>query len=297
MKMSIASASFLRAICVCLAVGLGSSWFLQLPAEGVELKRAGDNVTTNCAMAQRGSEPGFKDEPTSLSLDVIKKLREEMILIPSGEFLMGAVQNDASAQDDEKPRHLVKISKAFFIGVTEVTQSHFETVMGENPSRFKGADRPVERVTWDEAVEFCKRLSGKANETYRLPTEAEWEYACRAGTESVYFWGNTFDGDFAWYRANSDGQTHPVGLKKPNAWGLRDITGNVWEWCSDLYAEDYYSNSPESDPRGAIIGVRRVYRGGSWINSAGMHRASDRLRVTPDARDDNIGFRIVREVK
>jgi formylglycine-generating enzyme required for sulfatase activity len=130
MKMSIASASFLRAICVCLAVGLGSSWFLQLPAEGVELKRAGDNVTTNCAMAQRGSEPGFKDEPTSLSLDVIKKLREEMILIPSGEFLMGAVQNDASAQDDEKPRHLVKISNVFFIGVKEVTQSQFEAVMG-----------------------------------------------------------------------------------------------------------------------------------------------------------------------
>lgn len=297
MKMSNASASFLRAICVCLAVGSGSSWPLQLSTEGVELKRGGENITTDSAMVQRGSDTDFEDEPTSLSLDVIKKLREEMILVPSGEFLMGALPSDVSAQDDEKPRHRVKVSNAFFIGVTEVTQTQFEAVMGMNPSRFIGADRPVESVTWDEAVEFCKRLSIKTNEIYRLPTEAEWEYACRAGTESIYFWGNAFDGAFAWYRANSDGRTHPVGQKKPNDWGLRDITGNVWEWCSDLYSEDYYSNSPKSDPRGVKIGVSRVYRGGSWINSASMHRASDRLRVTPDARDDNIGFRIVREVE
>ena len=253
-----------------LCIFCGSPIIYQMPVEGVELKKAGE--------------------------DVIKKLREEMIHVPAGEFIMGAVPNDASAQNDEKPRHRVKISNAFFIGVTEVTQAQFEAVMGINPSRFKGADRPVENVTWNEAVEFCRRLSMKFNEIYRLPTEAEWEYACRAGTESVYFWGNAFNEDFTWYRTNSDGQTHQVGQKKPNTWGLKDITGNVWEWCYDLYSEDYYSNCTESDPRGAIRGERRVYRGGSWINSASMHRASDRLSITPGTRDDNIGFRIVREV-
>lgn len=249
------------------------------------------------ASQAHGDEHTLPIDAARSDLVVIERLREEMILVPSGEFLMGALPSDASAQDDEKPRHRVKVSNAFFIGVTEVTQAQFEAVMGENPSRFKGPDRPVESVTWREAVEFCNRLSLRTNETYRLPTEAEWEYACRAGTESIYFWGNAFDGDFAWYRGNSDGQTHPVGQKAGNAWGLLDTAGNVWEWCSDLYAEDYYSGSPESDPGGVTSGESRVYRGGSWINSASLHRASDRLRVTADARDDNIGFRIVREVK
>ena len=184
--------------------------------------------------------------------------------------------------------------------------------MGTNPSRFKGADRPVERVSWNEATEFCSKLSDMTGENYRLPTDAEWEYACRAGTTTRYYWGDSDSEStvkrYAWYEKNAidphwtsphaaEEGTQEVGRKEPNPWGLYDMSGNVWEWCQDWYDEHYYSNSPRQDPRGPSSGDRRVLRGGSWGNYAWYVRSSYRDWVTPGSRYDYVGFRIVRDVE
>ena len=159
----------------------------------------------------------------------------------------------------------------------EVTQEQYERVMGKNPSRFKGPQLPVERVSWKAAVSFCTKLSAfpeeqAAGRTYRLPTEAEWEYACRAGSTTDFCFGDAEWGldDYAWYEDNSDHRTHPVGQKRPNAWGLYDMHGNVWEWCADWHDEAYYEASPVDDPQGPATGVDRVGRGGSWSESAAV---------------------------
>ena len=164
----------------------------------------------------------------------------KLVLIPAGEFLMGSPESDSDAPDEEKPQHKVRISKPFYLGVTEVTQEQYERVMGENPSRFKGdPQRPVEKVSWEDAVAFCRKLSEKEGRTYRLPTEAEWEYACRAGSQTKWSFGDDDSAlkEYAWYLDNADSTTHPVAQKKPNAWGLYDMHGNVWEWCQDWYGD------------------------------------------------------------
>ena len=215
----------------------------------------------------------------------------ELVLVPAGEFLMGSSQGD----EDEQPVHRVRISKAFYMGKYEVTQSQYEAVMGANPSSYKGADRashPVEKVSWKNAVEFCLRLSQKEKKTYRLPTEAEWEYACRAGTQTKYGFGarEADLADYAWYGNNSESKTHPVGLKKPNAWGLYDMHGNVWEWCSDWYGE--YPRGNVTDPAGAQSGEGRVRRGGGWGNSARGCRSANRYGGRPGDRLNGLGFRL-----
>ena len=191
------------------------------------------------------------------------------------------------------------MTKAFELGVYEVTQEQYEAVMGENPSRFKGAQNPVEKVSWDDAVEFCRQLSALPAEkasgyVYRLPTEAEWEYACRAGTTTVYSFGDSDSelGDYAWYDKNSGKTTHPVGGRKPNAWGLYDMHGNVWEWCQDRYGD--LPSGSVTDPLGASSGSDRVYRGGSWSNFSGICRSAFRIRFTPVNRNLTSGFRVLR---
>jgi len=217
--------------------------------------------------------------------------------ISAGSFIMGAVPGDDEANIDEKPQHRVEITKAFYIGVYEVTQAQWQAVMGTNPSYFKGSRRPVEQVSWNDAVEFCRRLSQREGVTYRLPTEAEWEYACRAGTTTKFYWGNNMNGDYAWYRDNSGGKTHKVGRKQPNGWGLYDMSGNVWEWCSDWYDEGYYGRSPAKDPVGPSSGMYRVVRGGCWTYYTANIRSSNRVRFSPDDWYYNNGFRVVREVE
>ena len=227
----------------------------------------------------------------------------EFKLLPGGTFTMG----DAIGDDDETP-HQVTLTKAFELGVYEVTQEQYEAVMGRAPSKFKGPQNPVETVSWDDAVEFCRKLSElpaekKAGYVYRLPTEAEWEYACRAGTTTTYSFGDSDSelGDYAWYDKNSGNTTHPVRQKKPNAWGLYDLHGNVWEWCQDWHG-DYPSGSGSrltavrslTDPTGAARGSDRVSRGGSWYDYARDSRSANRSRSTPDYRNFNLGFRVVR---
>jgi formylglycine-generating enzyme required for sulfatase activity len=214
--------------------------------------------------------------------------RIEFVRIPAGEFPMGSENGDA----DEKPVHRVRITKAFEIGKYEVTQAQWGKVMGNNPSQFKGPDLPVESVSWGDIQDFLQKLNAMNDGyRYRLPTEAEWEYAARAGST-----GDSEElASTAWYDGNSDKQTHPVGTKRPNAWGLYDMLGSVWEWCQDWYDESYYRSSPEPDPPGPGSGQARVIRGGSWLTPSSFCRAASRSRSVLGAGDASMGFRLVRE--
>jgi formylglycine-generating enzyme required for sulfatase activity len=228
----------------------------------------------------------------------------KLVLIPKGTFQMGSPIAEKVNDDEE---HQVTISKDYYLGATEVTQGQYEKVTGTNPSWFQksrvhGSDSsryPVEQVSWEDAVEFCKKLSDlpeekKAGRVYRLPTEAEWEYACRAGGKTAYSFGESSEslGDYAWFSGNSNNQTHPVGEKKPNDWGLFDMHGNVWEWCSDWFGE--YPKGAVSDPAGPIEGSKRVYRGGCCNIVAAFCRSAGRLRHYPSSRcfgNGSYGFR------
>jgi len=239
------------------------------------------------------------DAQKGSSVEITNSIGMKLKLIPAGEFMMGS-----ETLSHKSPQHKVRITKPFCLGVYEVTQADYEEVMGKNPSWFSkegsGAEKvsgkdtshyPVEQVSWDDATEFCKRLSAKEGKTYRLPTEAEWEYACRAGTRTKYSFGNDDSqlGEHAWYGGNSDEKTHPVGGKKPNAWGLHDMHGNVWEWCADWHG--VYASEEVSDPSGPETGSDRVYRGGGWSFPAGYCGSSFRIGIEPAYRDD-LGFRV-----
>ncbi len=214
-------------------------------------------------------------------------------LIPAGEFMMGSPESVDDTDDKAKPQHKVRITKPFYLGVHEVTQAEYEKVMGENPSNFKGARNPVEQVSWNDAVEFCRKLSAKEGKTYRLPVEAEWEYACRAGTTTLHSFGDNKEslGQYAWYSENSDKKTHPVGEKKPNPWGLYGMHGNVCEWCADYFAS-YYAVSPTDDPAGPKMGSNRVRRGGSWRFVARICRSANRFWYWPEDGSSVLGFRV-----
>ena len=224
-----------------------------------------------------------------------------MIAVTGGTFTMGATAEQGSdAYSDEKPAHQVTLSD-YCIGETEVTQELWQAVMGSNPSYFTGnLQRPVEQVSWNDCQEFIKKLNQLTGKTFRLPTEAEWEYAARGGSQSQgykYAGSNTI-GDVAWYYDNSynkgsshpDYGTHPVGQKHPNELGLYDMSGNVWEWCQDWYGD--YSSGSQTNPNGPSSGSYRVSRGGSWYYDAGHCRVSDRDSSTPTNRDNDLGLRL-----
>ena len=208
---------------------------------------------------------------------------------------MGSPESDEEARLNEKPQHLVRITQPFYLGVYEVTQGEYERVMGENPSKFKGdPQRPVETVSWEKAVEFCRRLSEMEGKTYQLPTEAQWEYACRAGSTTKWCCGDSKSqlGDYAWYNRNSGSTTNPVGKKKSNAWGLYDMHGNVFEWCADWDDSDYYQDSPSTDPTGPSSGSDRVCRGGCLLGGTGQCRSALRYGYTPRSESFSQGFRV-----
>ena len=217
----------------------------------------------------------------------------EFAWVPAGEFLMGSTS--AEAEDDERPVTRVRISRGFWMGKHEVTQAEWEAVTGTNPSSFSGCGRcPVESVSWGDVQGFIRRLNARAHVSpYRLPTEAEWEYAARAGTLGDRYFDNL--DAIAWYEGNSGDRTHPVGQKAPNAWGLHDMLGNVWEWVPDWWEYNYPGGSvTDPDPAGPNPFGLRLRRGGSWLFSAEVCRASNREPARPDYHDYNIGFRLVR---
>jgi formylglycine-generating enzyme required for sulfatase activity len=237
----------------------------------------------------------------------------KMALIPAGEFMMGAAEGESHKA--ARPQHRVRITQPFYLGIYPVTQAEYQRMMGKNPSRFQGwkgilglfasppePRRPVEQVWWESAVEFCRRLSEQEGVTYRLPTEAEWEYACRAGSVGRWCFGDDESSleQYAWYTKNSGDSAHPVGRKKPNAWGLYDMHGNVLEWCEDWYGNDYYRQFADKvavDPAGPLGGSTRVLRGGSWWDGASYCRSACRFRGDRGPlRFDHLGFRLARTV-
>nr|WP_048182477.1 formylglycine-generating enzyme family protein [Methanosarcina sp. MTP4] len=237
----------------------------------------------------------------------------EFILIPAGEFEMGSLLDEKDRYDYEIPAHNVQFKNPFYMGKYPVTQKQWVAVMGDNPSSFKGDDRPVESVSWKDVQEFIKKLNEKEDtDKYLLPSEAEWEYACRAGTTTKYSFGDDESklGDYAWYSGYStfeewkenrdkilkEGKTHLVGQKKPNPWGLYDMHGNVWEWVQDRYHSDY--NGAPSDGSAWEDGnsSNRVIRGGSWGDLARYCRSASRAGPGPDSRVSYVGFRLLRKL-
>jgi formylglycine-generating enzyme required for sulfatase activity len=260
-----------------------------VPAPGTVASQRAEGVSRPGGVSVSTPEPRLVD-----------RFGIEFVLIPAGTFQMGSDQGS----DDEKPVHSVRLSRPLFLGIYPVTQRQWEAIMGSNPSRFQGPERPVEQVSWDKVQEFIRSLNtheGRA--LYRLPTEAEWEYAARAGATGAYCFGDdvTQLAQYAWYEDNARGTTHPVGQLQPNAWGLYDMHGNVWEWVQDWYDSQEYAKRAATgtavvDPAGPAMGSYRVDRGGSWGDAARRCRSALRRGSAPGFRNDSLGFRLLREV-
>lgn len=217
----------------------------------------------------------------------------ELVWCPPQTFMMGSAPNENGLESEswqgKETQHRVTLTKGFWIGKYPVTQQQWEAVMGSNPSNFKGPQNPVECVSWNDAHVYLKKLG----DVYRLPTEAEWEYACRAVTPTAFCFGNEERklGEGAWYLGNSESRTHPVGEKSPNNWGIYDMHGNVWEWCADWFQDDLGS-AAVTDPIGPAFGAYRVVRGGGWISGARNCRSAIRDGIRPESRDYDQGFRV-----
>jgi len=261
-------------------IGLGWAWLIgefQVPPHKVMLQPAvatSSGVTASSVGGQAGQ--AYTDSVTGM----------EFVWVPAGCFQMGS----NSGGPDEKPVHTVCVD-GFWIGKYEVTQAQWGKLMDYNPSSFKKGDNfPVEDVSWNGCQEFIKKLNHRSGKTFRLPTEAEWEYACRSGGKAEKYSGGGDVDRVAWYDFNSGGLTHVVGTKTSNRLGLYDMSGNVWEWCSDWYSSDYYSISPVQNPQGSDSGGGHVFRGGSWNDYPGLVRSTFRFR---SGSNFNLGFRLV----
>ena len=227
----------------------------------------------------------------------IPDLNLDMIWVEPGTFMMGSPKSEEGHRGNET-QHQVTLSKGFYLGKHEVTQAQWERVMGNNPSKFMGADRPVEQVSWDDAVAFCKKLTemekkaGRVPEgmAYQLPTEAQWEYTCRAGTTTAYSWGDSISAKNAsHHRKNPEGTT-PVGKYPPNPWAFHDMHGNVWEWCADWWG--VYPSGSVTDPEGPASYSSRVKRGGAWYHGGTTLRSAKRIYHAPSNRLTGLGFRV-----
>lgn len=240
------------------------------------------------------TRPGGVSQGTATLTFTVNGATFEMIKVEAGTFTMGCTSEQGSdCYGDESPYHRVTISSDYYIGKFEVTQELYQAVMGTNPSNWKAYDRPVENVSWNDAMEFCAELSRMTGRRFTLPTEAEWEYAARGGKKSTNakYSGSSSVANVAWYDGNSGSQTHPVGKLRPNELGIYDMSGNVWEWCLDWKGD--YSSASQTDPMGPGSGSYRVARGGSWNYDAKGCRVSDRNGSTPGNRFSTLGFRVV----
>lgn len=242
-----------------------------------------------------GALTGMAQEVKPGKTEVIelgKDVKLEMVLVPAGKFKMGSPASEKNRSADET-QHEVTLTKPFYMGKHEVTQDQYEAVMGKNPSATKGAKLPVTRVSWEDCQEFIKKLNAKTDGGYRLPTEAEWEYACRAGTTTAYSFGDKITPKDANYLDSELGKpvAVPIGSYKPNAFGLYDMHGNVWEWCEDWYGD--YPEGAVTDPKGPAK-KGRVLRGGSFYGDESEARSSNRVINTPSGRSSGLGFRLAR---
>jgi formylglycine-generating enzyme required for sulfatase activity len=287
-----------------------------LPADGVEDVNGPASTMSAVTAAQEDREASASpahghgpaaDRPAHLphegSSDLLSSWGFSSAAVSAGTFMMGSPEDEPGRNPDET-QHEVTLRRGFYLQTTPVTQKQWKLVMGKELSAFgnEGDTCPVVGVSWDEVQEFLKKLNALGDAGYRLPTEAEWEYACRAGTASAFANGDIaerFCGHDAcldavgWYCGNSGRKVHPVARKAPNAWGLYDMHGNVWEWCQDWYGE--YPAAPQMDPLGAAFGPGRVVRGGSWFNNAQNCRSACRFYLPPNSKSDFLGFRLVRE--
>jgi len=282
--------------------------------------RTPEQTAQSREVARLGSQayqPRKADKPREalpLSGEIINSIGMKLKLIPAGEFVMSTGESpeslakafDTKAEyfHDEQPQHRVRITKPYYLGVTEITQGQWETLMGTSPWKGKtfvkeGSDYAASYITWKDAVSFCRKLSEKEELQYRLPTEAEWEYACRAGNTTRFGFGDSGSslGLYAWYGGGSaldvgEKCAQQVGRKQGNAWGLYDMHGNVFEWCQDWYDEGYYMNSTTDDPTGPSSGLYRVLRGGSWNSVAWGCRSANRIELSPVSRYSYLGFRV-----
>jgi len=227
-----------------------------------------------------------------------------LVLIPAGEYLMGSPESETGRGGNESPQHKVRITKPFYLGAHELTQRQYSAIMGSIQPRFQGDDNPMEKVSWSDVNAFCEALSQREGVKYRLPTEAEWEYACRAGSTTPFYFGATLSANQANFNVSGvredagapKGRPMPLGSFPPNAFGLYDMHGNVFEMCQDWYDGEYYAKSPAEDPKGPGKGVSRVARGGSWSSPLPMVRSAARQWAQTPTRYGFMGFRVVVEV-
>jgi len=273
--------------------------FANAQTSGSKRKRSTESTSGSSNTSEKGGKGKHTSSvPKSIVVSTCG-ITFELQLVSKGYFMMGANSEMKTSwyDEDETPAHSVVISKNVYMGKTEVTQAQWKAVMGNNPSKFVGDDRPVEHVSWLDCQEFISRLNYLTGRKFRLPTEAEWEYAARGGNKrkATPYSGSKDLGSVAWYVANSENETHPVASKTPNELGLYDMSGNVGEWCSDYYGQ--YSSEKQTDPQGVSAGTCRVYRGGSWLTVADYTRCSCRSYY-PDNKGENfIGLRLVLEEK
>ncbi|PHM09964.1 bifunctional serine/threonine-protein kinase/formylglycine-generating enzyme family protein, partial [Nostoc sp. 'Peltigera malacea cyanobiont' DB3992] len=287
---------------------------ISTPASTPEITRLASNLKTfqfeTVTVNTQGSINNRRNEEANyFEEDLGNGVTLEMVQIPEGTFRMGSPEDETQREQDENPQHHVTV-QGFLMGKYEITQVQYQTITRTNPSRFQGENLPVENVSWDDALEFCQKLSQKTGKTYRLPSEAEWEYACRAGTTTPFYFGETittdlvnYDGNFPYGSAPKGEyrqQTTDVGKFPPNSFGLYDMHGNVWEWCIDVYNENY-QGAPADGSEWRTSDARlssnyyntKLLRGGSWINPARICRSARRHRSDRDTRAVNVGFRVV----
>jgi formylglycine-generating enzyme required for sulfatase activity len=276
-------------------VTVGPTWSFTVLADGTITATVDASIWASVAADTVSGVPSGSSEPVPGTFSQGPLTGMTFAWIPSGSFEMGSPATEPERDSDEGPLHMVQIS-GFEMMTTEVTQGLWEVVMGDNPSSREGSDLPVEYVDWNDCQDFVAQLNQLDSEyEYRLPSEAEWEYACRAGTTTAYYWGATMNGSYCWYEGNSDGHTHSAGSKLPNAWGLYDMSGNVWEWCEDWYHEGYYGTPPsDGSPWLSPSGSNRVARGGSWDFGTQYCRSAYRGFIGPGNSGFFLGLRLAR---